>query len=146
MLTEYARDCRNECIHQGGVFAPVLFIQKKTGIHKTRFILLKFRSKKMSAPHDMPPRIQENSGQYILKRGRWMRKMSIDGLSELIIIFFGNLKIILMTVGRVLKRRDTVRSGTSSDVDFGDWLVFEGKVGETEYKEKQEKAKQLLSK
>ncbi len=99
----------------------------------------------MSAPHDMPPRIRENSGQYILKRGRWMRKMSIDGLPELIIIFFGNLKIILMTVGRVLKRRDTVRSGTSSDIDFGDWLVFEEKVGETEYKEKQEKAKQLLS-
>ena len=99
----------------------------------------------MSAPHDMPTRIQENSEQYILKRGRWMRKMSIDGLPELINIFFGDLKIILMTVGRVLKRRDTVRSGASLDVDFGDWLVFEGKVGETEYKEKQEKEKQLLS-
>lgn len=99
----------------------------------------------MSAPHDMPTRIQENSEQYILKRGRWMRKMSIDGLLELINIFFGDLKIILMPVGRVLKRRDTVRAGASLDVDFGDWLVFEGKVGETEYKEKQEKEKQLLS-
>lgn len=124
---------------------PVLFIQKKIGIHKIRIRLLKFRSKKMSAPHDIPTRIQENSEQYILKRGRWMRKMSIDGLPELINIFFGDLKIILMTVGRVLKRRDTVRSGASLDVDFGDWLVFEGKVGETEYKEKQEKEKQLLS-
>ena len=85
----------------------------------------------MSALLDMPTRIQENSGQYILKRGRWRRKMSIDGLPELINILFGNLKIILMTVGRVLKRRDTVRPGTSSDIDFGDWLVFEGKVGET---------------
>ena len=60
------------------------------------------------------------------------------------ITFFGDLKIILMTVGRVLKRSDTVRDGTSSDMDFGDWLVFEGRVGETEYKEKQEEAKNLL--
>ena len=60
------------------------------------------------------------------------------------ITFFGDLKIILMTVGRVLKRSDTVRDGTSSDMDFGDWLAFEGRVGETEYKEKQEEAKNLL--
>ncbi len=77
----------------------------------------------------------------------WEQKFEYDLLYiDNGITFFGDLKIILMTVGRVLKRRDTVRSGTSSDVDFGDWLVFEGKVGETEYKEKQEKAKQLLSK
>ena len=49
-----------------------------------------------------------------------------------------------MTVGRVLKRSDTVRDGTSSDMDFGDWLVFEGKVEKDEYKEKQEEAKNLL--
>ena len=75
----------------------------------------------------------------------WEQKFEYDLLYiDNGITFFGDLKIILMTVGRVLKRSDTVRDGTSSDMDFGDWLVFEGRVGETEYKEKQEEAKNLL--
>lgn len=75
----------------------------------------------------------------------WEQKFEYDLLYiDNGITFFGDLKIILMTVGRVLKRSDTVRDGTSSDMDFGDWLVFEGRVGETEYKEKQEEAKHLL--
>lgn len=75
----------------------------------------------------------------------WEQKFEYDLLYiDNGITFFGDLKIILMTVGRVLKRRDTVRDGTSSDMDFGDWLVFEGKVEKDEYKEKQEEAKNLL--
>ena len=75
----------------------------------------------------------------------WEQKFEYDLLYiDNGITFFGDLKIILMTVGRVLKRSDTVRDGTSSDMDFGDWLEFEGRVGETEYKEKQEEAKNLL--
>ena len=75
----------------------------------------------------------------------WEQKFEYDLLYiDNGITFFGDLKIILMTVGRCLKRSDTVRDGTSSDMDFGDWLVFEGRVGETEYKEKQEEAKNLL--
>ena len=75
----------------------------------------------------------------------WEQKFEYDLLYiDNGITFFGDLKIILMTVDRVLKRSDTVRDGTSSDMDFGDWLVFEGRVGETEYKEKQEEAKNLL--
>lgn len=75
----------------------------------------------------------------------WEQKFEYDLLYiDNGITFFGDLKIILMTVGRVLKRSDTVRDRTSSDMDFGDWLVFEGRVGETEYKEKQEEAKNLL--
>lgn len=75
----------------------------------------------------------------------WEQKFEYDLLYiDNGITFFGDLKIILMTVGRVLKRSDTVRDGTSSDMDFGDWLVFEGKVEKDEYKEKQEEAKNLL--
>ena len=75
----------------------------------------------------------------------WEQKFEYDLLYiDNGITLFGDFKIILMTVGRVLKRSDTVRDGTSSDLDFGDWLVFEGRVGETEYKEKQEEAKHLL--
>lgn len=60
------------------------------------------------------------------------------------ITFVGDLKIILQTVGKVLKRSDTVREGTVSDMDFGDWLISQGKVDEESYKEKQEEARELL--
>ncbi|MDO4398094.1 MAG: sugar transferase [Oscillospiraceae bacterium] len=60
------------------------------------------------------------------------------------ITFFGDLKIIVKTVGKVLKRSDTVREGTVSDMDYGDWLMLEGKTDKTTYDEKQNEAKQLL--
>ena len=57
---------------------------------------------------------------------------------------FGDVAIILKTVGKVLKRSDTVREGTVSDMDFGDWLVKEGKVDKDTYDEKQKEARELL--
>ena len=60
------------------------------------------------------------------------------------ITFIGDLKIILQTVGKVLKRSDTVREGTVSDMDYGDWLMMEGKVDQVTYDEKQEEARELL--
>ena len=60
------------------------------------------------------------------------------------ITFIGDVKIILQTVGKVLKRSDTVREGTVSDMDFGDWLMMEGKVTKEEYEEKQIEARELL--
>lgn len=56
----------------------------------------------------------------------------------------GDACIILKTVGKVLGRRDIVRDGTASDMDYGDWLVSEGKLDHTEYAEGQKKAKDLL--
>ena len=60
------------------------------------------------------------------------------------ITFIGDLKIILQTVGKVLKRSDIVREGTASDVDYGDWLMMEGKVDRATYDEKQKEARELL--
>ena len=73
---------------------PAFFKQKRIGIHKTQFSLLKFRSMKMSTPHDMPTHMLENPEQYILKCGRWMRKMSIDELPQIFNIFAGQMSII----------------------------------------------------
>lgn len=73
---------------------PVFFRQKRIAIHKTQFSLLKFRSMKMSTPHDMPTHMLENPEQYILRCGRWMRKMSIDELPQLFNIFTGKMSII----------------------------------------------------
>lgn len=73
---------------------PAFFKQKRIGIHKTQFSLLKFRSMKMSTPHDKPTHMLENPEQYILRCGRWMRKMSIDELPQLFNIFTGKMSII----------------------------------------------------
>ena len=61
------------------------------------------------------------------------------------ITFMGDMRILLKTVGKVWKRKDIVREGTVSDVDFGDWLLQEGKVSRAEYEQKQVEAKELLS-
>ena len=74
----------------------------------------------------------------------WEQKFEYDLRYIDRITFIGDLKIILQTVGKVLKKSDTVREGTASDVDYGDWLMLEGKVDRAAYDEKQAKAKQLL--
>lgn len=60
------------------------------------------------------------------------------------ITFIGDVKIVLQTVGKVLKRRDTVREGTVSDMDFGDWLMMEGKVDQETYDAKQAEARAIM--
>lgn len=60
------------------------------------------------------------------------------------ITFSSDLKILCQTVGKVQKRSDTVREGTASDIDLGDWLMLEGKVNRETYDEKQEEARKIL--
>lgn len=74
----------------------------------------------------------------------WEQKLEYDLEYIENITFFGDVKIILRTVGKVLGRDDTVREGTESDMDFGDWLMKNGEVSREEYEEKQREAKTLL--
>ena len=60
------------------------------------------------------------------------------------ITLFGDLSILFKTAFKVLKREDTVREGTVSDIDFGDWLLENGNLTEEEYTEGQQKAKELM--
>ena len=76
----------------------------------------------------------------------WEQKFEYDLLYiDRGITFLGDLKIIIQTVGKVLKRSDTVREGTVSDMDYGDWLMMEGKVDQATYDEKQKEARELLN-
>lgn len=76
----------------------------------------------------------------------WEQKFEYDLLYiDRGITFLGDLKIIIQTVGKVLKRSDTVREGTVSDMDYGDWLMMEGKVDQAAYDEKQKEARELLN-
>lgn len=73
---------------------PVFFKQKRVGKNKTHFNLLKYRSMKMSTPHDTPTHLLENPEQYITKVGRFLRKSSLDELPQIYNIFMGKMSII----------------------------------------------------
>ena len=76
----------------------------------------------------------------------WKQKIEYDlQYIDRGITFIRDMKIIFQTVGKVLKRSDTVREGTVSDIDFGDWLMLEGKVDQETYDAKQAEAKEMLS-
>lgn len=66
---------------------PILFKQKRVGKKKngqiTYFNILKFRSMKMSTPHDVPTHMLEDPDQYITKVGRFLRKTSLDELPQI---------------------------------------------------------------
>ena len=73
---------------------PVLFTQKRIGKDKQYFKLHKFRSMKMSTPHDRPTHMLENPEQYITKAGKFIRSHSLDELPQIWDIFIGNMSII----------------------------------------------------
>lgn len=73
---------------------PALFRQKRIGKNKKYFMLLKFRSMKMSTPHDVPTHQLENPEQYLLRCGKTLRKLSLDELPQLFNILKGNMSII----------------------------------------------------
>lgn len=74
----------------------------------------------------------------------WEHKFECDLEYIKKITFFGDLKIIFMTVGKVFKRSDTVREGTVSDIDFGDYLLEKGEISAEDYEKLQTEAKELL--
>ena len=73
---------------------PVLFIQKRVGKNKQYFKLHKFRSMKMSTPHNVPTHMLENPDQYITRVGKFLRAHSLDELPQIWDIFIGNMSVI----------------------------------------------------
>ena len=73
---------------------PVLFKQKRVGIHKTHFNILKFRTMRIDTPKDVPTHLLENPQQWITKVGGFLRKTSLDELPQIFNIFTGQMSII----------------------------------------------------
>lgn len=73
---------------------PVFFKQKRIGIHKTYFDILKFRTMKADTPNDVPTHMLMNPEQYITSVGKFLRKTSLDELPQLINILKGNMSIV----------------------------------------------------
>ena len=77
---------------------PVLFKQrrvgKKTNGELTYFMILKYRSMKMSTPHDVPTHLLKDPEQYITRVGIFIRKTSLDELPQIYQVFTGKLSLI----------------------------------------------------
>lgn len=73
---------------------PILFKQKRVGIHKSHFYILKFRTMRIDTPKDTPTHLLENPDQWITRFGKFLRKTSLDELPQIWNIFVGEMSII----------------------------------------------------
>lgn len=73
---------------------PVLFKQKRVGLHKKHFYILKFRTMRIDTPKDTPTHLLKNPEQWITKVGKFLRKTSLDELPQIWNIFVGDMSII----------------------------------------------------
>ncbi len=127
---------------------PVNIVSGRLSICGPRPFLIRdvvFMSDEQRRRHDVRPGLTGLAQVSGRNNVTWEQKIEFD--LEYIdrgITLVGDVKIILQTVGKVLKRSDTVREGTVSDMDFGDWLMIEGKVDQVTYDAKQKEARELL--
>ena len=73
---------------------PVLFWQKRVGIHKKTFMMPKFRTMCTDTPANMPTHLLSDPQKWITRSGAWFRKLSIDELPQILCIFTGKMSII----------------------------------------------------
>ncbi len=72
----------------------VFFRQKRVGIHKTYFEILKFRTMRSDTPKDVPTHLLKDPEQYITRAGKFLRKTSLDELPQLLNIIRGEMSIV----------------------------------------------------
>jgi len=128
--------------------SPIFFKQKRAGINYSFFNIYKFRSMKKNTPN-VATHLLENPGQYLLRIGGLLRKLSLDELPNLINIFKGEMVFVgprpalynqddLMTL-RVATGVDKLKPGITgwAQINGRDEISIEEKVGlEKEYMEK----------
>ena len=72
----------------------VLFKQERIGINNVPFTILKFRSMRDDAPHQMATENFENPEVYITRVGKILRKTSMDELPQLFNVLKGDMSIV----------------------------------------------------
>jgi O-antigen biosynthesis protein WbqP len=73
---------------------PIFFKQRRVGIHRSYFNILKFRTMRIDTPKDTPTHLLENPNQWITRVGKFLRKTSLDELPQIYNIFLGQMSII----------------------------------------------------
>ena len=104
-----------------------------------------FMSEEQRHRHDVRPGLSGLAQVNGRNNITWGKKFEYDLEYISKISLFGDIGLILKTVFKVFKRADTVREGTESDIDFGNWLLKEGKVTQEEYERLQQKAKVIIN-
>lgn len=110
---------------------PVLFKQKRVGLYKAHFDILKFRTMRIDTPKDTPTHLLDNPDQWITKVGKFLRKTSLDELPQIINVFKGEMSIIgprpaLWNQFDLISERDKYRA---NDVPVGitGWAQINGR-------------------
>lgn len=132
---------------------PIFFIQERMGYNKRRFRMIKFRTMVADAEARMKEieHLNEKEGPIfkirkdprLTKVGRWLRKLSIDELPQLLNVFFGDMSLVgprplPMRDVRGLaeawqKRRFSVKPGLTclwqvsgrSNLSFDEWMQLD---------------------
>lgn len=73
---------------------PILFWQKRVGMHKEIFMMPKFRSMYTETPAEVPTHLLNDPDRWITPVGKIYRKLSIDELPQLWSIFTGKMSFI----------------------------------------------------
>jgi lipopolysaccharide/colanic/teichoic acid biosynthesis glycosyltransferase len=73
----------------------------------------------------------------------WEEKLAMDLEYIESITFFGDLRIVFMTLEKVFKREGISANGMDTAEDFGDYLLHEHKISEEEYSAAIEKSRRL---
>ena len=73
---------------------PVLFWQKRVGLHKRTFMMPKFRTMYTETPAEMPTHLLQDPMRWITPVGKVFRKTSVDELPQLWCILTGKMSII----------------------------------------------------
>lgn len=72
----------------------ILFKQKRIGLNKSTFYILKFRTMNSETPKDVPTAELSDPNQWITRVGKFLRKTSLDELPQLFNILRGEMSII----------------------------------------------------
>ena len=95
-----------------------------------------FMDEKQRHRHDIRPGLSGLAQVNGRNNITWEQKFDYDLQYAKSISFFLDLGLTFKTLVRVFERTDTVREGTMSDTDYGDWLLQNGKISLEDYKKK----------
>ena len=73
---------------------PVFFKQKRVGLNKNHFNILKFRTMYIETPKDTPTHLLADPDVYITRVGKILRKTSLDELPQLFNILKGEMAFV----------------------------------------------------
>lgn len=73
---------------------PVFFKQKRVGLNKSHFNILKFRTMYIETPQDTPTHLLADPDVYITRVGKFLRKTSLDELPQLFNILKGEMSFV----------------------------------------------------